>query len=376
MTDFNFPDMPAEMRLLLACLSFAPPWSDEVKIATQQFKTADWDAFLKAVDFHRAAPLAYRNLNRRGWNGIPDRIRTELKKRVRNDAMNALALATELARLMKLFKREGIAVLPFKGPVLALQYYGDLGMRQAGDLDLLVSLEDMERSEKLLARRGYKRLKAGLVRSRIIKAGYMRLRNQFEYYSEVDGISIELHWRFFGNPYLFPLTIEQAMRRRQKIPFAGAHIETLSFEDTFCFQCVHGAMHSWESLFWLCDIAAFLHNDNVIDQERLLMYATELGVQRPVAEACLLAHKLLGSPLPVPVRDYVDRDKNVHRLVKMALHIMMSAAEPSAHPFWHEHVRKRRRTMKLRKNPGYKSFAGLFMLFHYFWRVYRYFRNG
>ena len=74
----------------------------------------------------------------------------------------------------------------------------------------------------------------------------------------------------------------------------------------------------------------------------------------------------------MPVRDYAARDKNVHRLVKMALHIMMSAAEPSARPFWREHVRQRRRTMKLRKNPGYKLFAGLFMLFHYFWRVYRY----
>ena len=105
------------------------------------------------------------------------------------------------------------------------------------------------------------------------------------------------------------------------------------------------------------------------------MYATELGVQRPVAEACLLAHKLLGSPLPESVRDYANCDKDVYRLVKMALHIMMSAAEPSAHPFWHEHVRKRRRTMKLRKNPSYKAYAGLFMLFHYFWRVYRYFKN-
>ncbi len=66
----------------------------------------------------------------------------------------------------------------------------------------------------------------------------------------------------------------------------------LSPEDTFCFQCVHGAMHTWESLFWLCDIAAFLHENNVIDHERMMMRATELGVQRPVTEACLLTHKI------------------------------------------------------------------------------------
>ncbi len=43
---------------------------------------------------------------------------------------------------------------------------------------------------------------------------------------------------------------------------------------------------------------------------------------------------------------------------------MFSNAESSKRPFWRDHVRKRRRTMKPRNNPGYKGFAGLFMLFH------------
>jgi len=66
-----------------------------------------------------------------------------------------LRLTAELFRILERFASEGIATLVIKGPVLAVQAYGDPAIRSYGDLDLLVRQADIRRATELMSAAGY-----------------------------------------------------------------------------------------------------------------------------------------------------------------------------------------------------------------------------
>ena len=69
---------------------------------------------------------------------MPADAREELEGRAQANRLRDLELTGELARLLDRFRRDGIAAVPYKGPVLAAQAYGDVALREFVDLDILV----------------------------------------------------------------------------------------------------------------------------------------------------------------------------------------------------------------------------------------------
>jgi len=64
-------------------------------------------------------------------------------------------MADELAAIAGLLDGHGVECVPYKGPTLALRAYGDLAMREFGDLDLLVRARDVLKAKSVLMGRGY-----------------------------------------------------------------------------------------------------------------------------------------------------------------------------------------------------------------------------
>jgi hypothetical protein len=64
-------------------------------------------------------------------------------------------MADELAAVVALLDANGVASIPYKGPRSRSRPMGDLGLREFGDLDLLVRAADVLRAKTLLAQRGY-----------------------------------------------------------------------------------------------------------------------------------------------------------------------------------------------------------------------------
>ena len=52
--------------------------------------------------------------------------------------MSNLYLTQEMLKLLSAFRKKGIPAIPYKGPVLAQAVYGNVGLRQFGDLDITV----------------------------------------------------------------------------------------------------------------------------------------------------------------------------------------------------------------------------------------------
>jgi len=94
--------------------------------------------------------LVYTNLSRYAGKTVPSAIKSALRSWFEINARRSLANAAELVRLYKLFQENDIPVLPLKGSVLALQVYGNLAMRHAGDIDLLVEPGQLELADRFL----------------------------------------------------------------------------------------------------------------------------------------------------------------------------------------------------------------------------------
>ena len=105
----------------------------------------DWPAFMCRCWWHRIRPLAFRHLC--AYAPADDMVPRELWAQL---STHAAEIATRNARLFQAlnevatwFEDRGIRMLVFKGPTLALDAYGDLSLRECGDLDLLVHRDDL-----------------------------------------------------------------------------------------------------------------------------------------------------------------------------------------------------------------------------------------
>jgi len=64
-------------------------------------------------------------------------------------------MTQHLLKVLDLLTGSGVEAIPFKGPVLAVQAYGDLLMRSFVDLDILIHAKDLSRVSKILIDQGY-----------------------------------------------------------------------------------------------------------------------------------------------------------------------------------------------------------------------------
>jgi hypothetical protein len=118
----------------------------------------DWPRFLRLADRHRVAAIAFRLLTPDDTARLPGAVIAGLKQRHDLNAIASLRLASVLVEVFRTFGQAGIPVLSLKGAGLALQAYGDLAARHAGDLDILVSPDDLLAADATLRASGWARV--------------------------------------------------------------------------------------------------------------------------------------------------------------------------------------------------------------------------
>jgi hypothetical protein len=109
----------------------------------------DWERLVDLAMQHGLAALLYRGLSGIASSSISKGTFATLWSSSEAAAKRKRAMAAELLALLQRFDRHGIPALPFKGPVLALQLYGDVALREFGDLDILVPSCDLLRAKDL-----------------------------------------------------------------------------------------------------------------------------------------------------------------------------------------------------------------------------------
>jgi hypothetical protein len=120
-------------------------------------------------------------------------------------------------------------------------------------------------------------------------------------------------------PVLRHHSFEDLKKRGGTLEIADFPATTLSTEDQLLHLCVHGAAHGWGRLFWLVDVAEIVRKGRNFDWQSFALSAKEQYAERAVGQGIVLAHLLLNSPLPKPVRALAQRDSIMQHLVKKAI---------------------------------------------------------
>ena len=133
-----------EWNLLLAASSVDPGESNLVRMRRLLEKPVEWDSVLRLADHHGTSSLLCQNLSRFGGL-IPSPVLASLRRRYERNIHKSLFLARELMRILECLAAMGLEVVPYKGVVLSEVYYGDMALRQSGDIDLFVRKRDVVR---------------------------------------------------------------------------------------------------------------------------------------------------------------------------------------------------------------------------------------
>jgi hypothetical protein len=266
----------------------------------------NWDALVSLARRHRVSPLVFWNGQKIGWPNAGAEVRARLEHSFHINASHTFALARELLHVGALLEEAGVAMVSFKGPTLAQAAYGSVGLRQFGDLDILVPRADVLRAREILHGYGYASL-VPLAPSQ--EAAHLRDDSVFDLNREVglDGraTSLELHWALTGRAFARPITFEHLRHRLRPAPLAGGRALQIEAADLLVILCVHGTKHLWERLQWIVDVAQLLRRAQEgssevgdLDWTRARALSVRFGVQKMLALGVLLAHELLLCPTP------------------------------------------------------------------------------
>lgn len=333
-----------ETELLLSCARIRPD-RDSVARARSLLQTGlDWDYLVRAASRHRVMPLLYRNLPALCQEAIPRTTFQLLQHRFYANAARNLVMAHELLKILHLLEAHGVAAIPYKGPALALSAYGDLTLRQFGDLDILVHKRDGPKALALLVAQGYRLWHPRL--DHLLPALY-RLRKVYELQRADGQVLVELHWTLAAWPVHVPVDLAQVWARAETITLGGAPVRSLAPEDLLLILCVHGTKHHWSRLGWICDIAELLRARPDLAWEGLLAQARQVGAGRMLLLGLVLAHDLLGAGRPEAIKARIEADPMVALLAAEVCTRLFSDADESHSavdfPAFYLRLRERRR---------------------------------
>jgi hypothetical protein len=298
-----------EWDLLRAASCGDPREGDLARIRSQldplmQSRPVEWEAVLRLADRHGTSSLLYQNFL--GVRDLaPAAVLAALRQSYERNVHKSLFLARELIRVLDGLDAIGIEVIPYKGIVLSEVYYGDMALRQTGDIDLFVRGHDVARIKSAVRELGYT-LRLPIPED--AEEDYIASGYECTFDSAAGKNLLELQWALQPRFYAVDFDMDGLFERAVNVEVAGHRVRTPSAEDLLLVLSVHAAKHVWGRLIWLCDIVQILELGH-LNWDLVQARAREFGIERILHVTLLLGNRLLGEPIPSPVEKAILEDR-------------------------------------------------------------------
>jgi hypothetical protein len=313
-----------EARAILYLSRTVMDSQNKVQLRELLDRNLDWESVVRLAETHGVLPLVHRNLSNGLDTKIPAAVWNKLSNQFHAVVQTNLIFIAELLHLLDLFKNEGIHAVPLRGPVMAACLYGDVALRQPGDLDLLVRQRHVLQVKEILVSRGYCPFFPWPR-----DEGSVFSRGEYAFVRNPGNIMVDLHWKTKGLDFAIP-NPPSLWNRLQTVLVQGHAIPVLSWEDQLLLMSVHGAKHNWRRLIWLSDVAELVRISDTLDWDGLLDQAKSIGILRILVLAVVLANACFQTDLPEQFRKEAENDPLSGELASRFLEILFHhAAEPS-----------------------------------------------
>ena len=311
-----------EFELVLACLCWPQKAVDGDRVRFLAQQPLDWSHLLAILRHHKVTPLFARNLESVAADSLPTEVMAALRSETAANARLCSQRIAQLSQLCRLFDQQQIDLRVFKGIPLAIAAFTDPTLRDAGDIDLLVTEKDLFEAGEILRSEGYYRFEpqARLTPSRL--RSYITHQKDFSYEHPLAGVIIDLHWRLFRNAWLPSNSGIQGVGENS-LELGDQKIPTLPLPRLLLYLTVHGALDGWLRLKWLADIGALLHTMSAEQLAATVALAEQEQALPQLSAAILLCDDLLGPHLLPP--GCLDRThKEVARILAFGKRLITS----------------------------------------------------
>lgn len=264
----------------------------------------NWDLFIQQASRHRLLALIATNLLSLAADAIPAKIEETLRTHSHSHTSRNVLFTVTLQKLTTLLSEHSIVAVPFKGPVLALQAYGDIYLRYFTDLDILVSPRDALQAKDILLSQGFA-VTPSLSKKQ--EQSYLKTENFFSLTHPTSRISIDLHWELTGRYSLTPVYLDDISAKLSTVTLLNTTMVCLDTEEMLLYITIHSSSHCWEVWEWVTCLSHLISNTPHLNWQRLLTRARELHCRRMFFLALLLCRRLYEVTIPEEVEDSISK---------------------------------------------------------------------
>src|ERR1700728_4770854 len=298
---------PSPEKQLLACCArtkLTPAVANTIRAILAP--PLDWDYVLWEAEENSTTPLLDRHLSAVAPGAAPAAVQEQLKKTCRANTVRCLYLTAELINILRLFQGQNIPAIPYKGPVLAAQAYGDIALREFEDLDIILRQSDVPKAHEIVVSLGYKPkfdwiLSPGAAASLV--------PGEYNYRDEPRRAMVALHTELTLRHFPVKPDLGAFIRNLAPVRLSDREIPTFTAEDLLPMLCIHGAKDFWERLSWIADVSELLQSHPSLDWDRVLRFAQPLHATRLLNLGLALAERVLAVALPAEIRARVQADR-------------------------------------------------------------------
>lgn len=173
----------------------------------------------------------------------------EIASQCLNNKLSQLTLSSALGEISKLLK--GIKWMALKGPVLSQYLYDDPAERTSKDLDILISVTDLDRVLDTLTANGYVILTYWNTPKQ--KKALINYYHHLELLHPNGEIIVELHWKLHKYSRI-EFNLLQELKCSKRVKIGDVDYPIFQTEMLLYYLSIHGLQHGFFRLQWLHDI--------------------------------------------------------------------------------------------------------------------------
>ena len=191
---------------ILLCIARRDVEATQLRPLLQEVR--HWDYLVAAASYHGLLPLLHKHLHARAADLTPVSVLSALKLQSVANTQNVLHLVGKQLKLYRRLKENGIAVAIFKGPVLSQMAYGDMSLRQAGDIDVLISRRDFDRTRQVLETLGYQ-MTPSLTGAQL--GSHLASHCEIQFVRDDWFTVVDLHWALAPKNFTFKVGTDELL---------------------------------------------------------------------------------------------------------------------------------------------------------------------
>ena len=305
----NESDIRTEEKLLqeLCRLNFSDAHTGKIRELVKS--VSDWEYFASMANEHGIVALVFHNLEKLGFlTAVPEKVAAMLNNGLMLSISRNSFHYSVISEIVRLLREENIKTVLLKGMALELSVYGNTGLRQMTDVDILLDRRDFKRARKILVENGYESLPViSLFHRPIIAYTGKHLPSLLK-----DGASIDIHLELFGETRNTLTKLLYETSTKIKINDETAYIPSPQLFFLYLVKHLYSHEINNESQLRLyADLVVLIEKqcDDIINYD-LPGYTAEAGLSQILAQRLEILRDLWGIGFPVWLNDFINKRDN------------------------------------------------------------------